>query len=356
MIINCFIALSILGIIIRRSKVVTFLIFAFIWILMWCDTLPDYYNYDIGYNTSTSRDLGYGLLCTVFSKFGIDYLTFKLIISIFALYSYYRFITKYAYYNCLVAALYLLFLSQLDIEQFRNFLAFSVFLYAVPFLFYDDAKSKFRYILIVFLSASIHMSMVFYLVFVFINKTNLRSLRKMGSTIIIVGIISAILLSFVNVNEADRMEMYSQTTSSLTKFMVLLMFGINYLIVRFYYKREKNENNKSSRNYICRLDRNQLLFVNNKPNAILYISVAIFFIIPLVFGSLNFLRLYRFLAVLYFIYISNIIRGKAYLYDPLLLFIYASSFIAVVLSMHGDAFLFRVLPAIFYNNLLFPGF
>lgn len=354
MLIYAYIIISILGLLVRRSKLLTLLIFAFAWILMWNDTTGDHANYEIIYNNNDFRDYGYSVLCQIFSWLGFEYLTFKLIISAVVYWIFYRFVNKYAYYNALVAALYLLFLCYLDVNQFRNFVAFAIYLFAVPYLFKDRLSDKITYSVIVLLATLIHASMLFYIIFLVVNKESLSSLKGIVYNVLSLGVLAIVMLLFVDLDVNDRLDQYSATTSMFTKMALVVMFVANYIYVYLYSRRKDRYLDKGGSIEESKMTNSQMIYIDNKAAAIIFVNIAIFIILPLAFGSLSFARLYRFLALLNFIYVTNIIRLNPRFYDILGLIIYASSFLVLVYFMHIDSILTGMILPILYLNLLFP--
>ncbi len=348
MLLNIYFALAGLGIVIRRSKLLTSLLLAFAWVLTWNTTTADHANYESIYRSLDFRDYGYSLLCNIFNILNVDFLTFKLIISAIIYVIIYKFINKYAYYNCLVAALYLLFLSQLDIVQFRNFIAFGIYLLAIPYLLKETSVSKMIYCGIVLLATTVHASMLFYLCFVFVNKKVLTSAKN-----IILGSIASLFLFaitfFIGFDLEDRIDQYSQATSSLTKYVMVGMFVLNLIYIYIYKRRIRNYDQSVA---LEKLSDTQYAYTVNPADIVLFMNIAIFLILPLALNSLNYIRLFRFLSLFNFIYVLNIYRLKPYIYDWILVIIYGATFLVLVFFMHMMSFTYGIMEPIFYENLL----
>ena len=342
-----FIVLSILGLIFKRSKFLTSIILFFIWILAWNESLPDFYNYQVSYLNHTFSDLGYGLLCSIFDNLGYNYLEFKLIIYALALYSLYNFIIKYSYCCSLIASLYLINFSILDIEQCRNFFAFSLFLNALPFFIdWDIFSSIIKYFIITLLAAYIHVSILFYISFLLINKNSLSNIK----CVIIGSIICFIILYVASGLLVERTTLYMQETSSLTKQLVVLTFLINLGLIYLYDKRIINH--LALRSVSVSSSQKPLLYISNGSQMVLFINITLIFLLPLVFNSLSFLRLYRYIGIVNIIFISNIILIKHKLFDGIKLYIYAFTYLCIIYAMHSTSLVTKVVPLIFYDNIL----
>ena len=271
---------------------------------------------------------------------------FKLLLSAIALFLYCRFILKYAYYCGLVAVLYLMFLSQLDIAQSRNFYAFSIFLCALPYLFRDSLRSKLCYASLIIAASLIHISVAFYLLFLFVQRKNLNSFRSVMKSFLILGLVLfTLFFVYPSGMSDDRIEQYSQITSAFTKTIVCLFIALNIVYLRSYCK-------VLVRKDYC-LTLPQRTFIMNPSDVIIYMNIAMLFLIPLAWNSLNYMRLFRLLAIVNFVFATNCIATmKKKTFRMIAVFAYASLFFFLAYFMHTKTFVEGVITPLFEQNLL----
>ena len=338
-------ALILLGFLFCRSKKVTIAIFVFIWILNWNTSIADYVNYELIYKHHNFRDLGYGVLCSLFYQRGVQYLDFKLLLSAIALSLYCRFILKYAYYCGLVAALYLMFLSQLDIAQSRNFYAFSIFLCALPYLFNDSLRSKLYYVFLIIAASLIHISVAFYLLFLFVQRKNLNSFKSIMKSLLILGLVLfTLFFVYPSGMSDDRIEQYSQITSNFTKITICLFIALNVVYLRSYQRGLDRKN--------CCLTLPQHTFTMNPSDVVIYMNIAMLFLIPLAWNSLNYMRLFRLLAIVNFVFATNCIAMmKKKTFRMIAVFAYAALFFFLAYFMHAKTFIEGVVKPLFEQNM-----
>ncbi len=338
--------LVLIGFFFPKSRLLTVLVFLFVWILNWNTNIADYINYELIYKHHNFRDLGYGVLCSFFYRHGVRYLDFKLLLSAIALFLYCRFILKYAYYCGLVAVLYLMFLSQLDITQSRNFYAFSIFLCALPYLFEDSLRSKLCYVFFIIAASLLHISVAFYLLFLFVQRKNLNSFKSIMKSFLILGLVVFILFFVYPSGMSDgRIEQYSRITSIFTKITICLLIVLNIVYLRSYRK------GLDKKNYCLTLS--QYTFIINPSDVVIYMNIAMFFLIPLAWNSLDYMRLFRLLAIVNFVFATNCIAMmKKKTFRMVAVFAYASLFFFLAYFMHTNTFIEDVVSPLFRQNLL----
>ena len=271
---------------------------------------------------------------------------FKLLLSAIALFLYCRFILKYAYYCGLVAVLYLMFLSQLDITQSRNFYAFSIFLCALPYLFEDSLRSKLCYVFFIIAASLLHISVAFYLLFLFVQRKNLNSFKSIMKSFLILGLVVFILFFVYPSGMSDgRIEQYSRITSIFTKITICLLIVLNIVYLRSYRK------GLDKKNYCLTLS--QYTFIINPSDVVIYMNIAMFFLIPLAWNSLDYMRLFRLLAIVNFVFATNCIAMmKKKTFRMVAVFAYASLFFFLAYFMHTNTFIEDVVSPLFRQNLL----
>ena len=178
-VIQIFIVLVVLGLIFQRSKLLTVAVFFFIWTLSWNNSLPDYVNYEAGYLMGSFHDKGYEFLSKIFNEAGADYYLFRRCFIGFGLLIYLFFTLRYAKRCSLVSVLYMCTMSFYDIVQNRNFLGFVLCLIGISLIIsHDTRKCKILYAAIVTFAATIHITTIFYMLFLLINKKTIEKCPK----------------------------------------------------------------------------------------------------------------------------------------------------------------------------------
>lgn len=345
--------LSILGLFIQQSKILTCIIFIFIWTLAWTTKQPDYINYEISYNNGFNTDLGYSYVSGIFKSIGLTYFEFRLILLGFAWLIYATFIIRFAKRCSLVAVLYLWTTSIYDMVQNRNFLAFSICLIGLSLILIRPSyRNQLIYILLIILASSIHITSLFFMIFFFANKNFINSVSR--STIIIISIISALVILFLfTTNVSNKLSSYDVGVSNLTRLLLIILFLFNFLFIRYV------SNFKCDTSFQYSLTAQQNDFSSKQFSPIYYYNIALFLLLPAAFMSLNAMRIYRYMGILNISYVSNKLHSHI-LFDnvfyTLLIILYASSFALVSYLMHSTSFLQVVIPPfqynIFYESLL----
>lgn len=324
---------AISGIIFRNSKPLCFIIFVLIWILFWTDSTADYNSYKHIYTSDSFRDYGFSILCLIGRKIGLNFFQFYLTTSTIALLLYLKFVFRYSYCCSLCAALYLLFIVCFDIVQFRNFLAFSLILNVIPLLFYPNLKNTATYCIVVFLASTIHLTMGFFFLFAIFNKKTL-SKRYLKKSLPILVIFIAILY-IVTIKNSDRIESmytaYDRGVSNTTKIALCTMVIGNILFVKYW----------DSRKTFLKLTTQESALTNNPYHSVLYFNILMLCILPLAFHALDVLRLFKYIAIINFAFISNkFARSSKVICIPqtITVVLYGCAYLIMFYFMHTNNF------------------
>lgn len=346
MLVVFFIIFSLLGLFFPKSRWVSVMIFVFVWILMWNESMLDMINYMRSYENENAGDFGYKMLTTISKKIGANFIQFKLSLTFCGLAFYLWFILKFAYYKGLVSSIYLVAYSILDVEQFRNFVSFSVLLLFIPQLFNRRPKNIIKYCLGVVLASLIHMSSLFYSLNAIISKNSLKSSKNKWI------LLTVVMLVFIALSQAEvlyRIERHADFsgdgTSNFTRVLLVAMFSFNMFYI---YVNSKNIISK-------RLNKNQYLIAADKDNTILYMNAVLFFLLPFIFQSLNFARLYRYMGIINCIYVSNrfvAYKGFNLVFRFLILFIYMATYAVLAWVMHQTSLPISIYNVFNYNLLI----
>lgn len=344
-VIQIFIVLVVLGLIFQRSKLLTVAVFFFIWTLSWNTSLPDYVNYEAGYLMGTFHDKGYEFLSKIFNEAGADYYLFRRCFIGFGLLIYLFFTLRYAKRCSLVSVLYMCTMSFYDIVQNRNFLGFVLCLIGISLIIsHDTRKYKILYAAIVTFAATIHITTIFYMLFLLINKKMIEKCPKI--VLVLMGLVIVFIIQNAFSYEYDlMMERYDVGVSNLTRSLLLVLFTGNFLFVRYWNKREPSGS----------MTRPQRLYTLNTNETVFYFNIAILLLFPAAFMSLNALRLYKYLALLNYTFVSNKFSmsfGFSYIAQTLVIVLYAMTYGIVGYLMHSTTY-FDIVESIFYQNLFY---
>lgn len=180
--------------------VIALILFMFNLITKYNYSFPDYINYynayetvgSLGVNGYNQMEIGFRVLCLLFSKLGLAYDQFYLVLVIFSLFLIFRTISFFSEKKSFVLLMYIIFPFLLDLVQIRYLLASSLILYATKYL---TTKFKRRYIFVYLIfniiAITIQVTTAYYLVFVlakFFNQKNVIKVSAVG--MIIVAILS----------------------------------------------------------------------------------------------------------------------------------------------------------------------
>lgn len=334
------------GILIQRSKFLTVVIFLFTWTLLWNTRTADYGSYLEIYTLNEFRDGGYSVLCAIGRMLGLSFFQFYLTICGLSLFIYCRFTLKYARCCSLVAALYLLFISFFDIVQFRNFVAFSIVLLALPKLFVNGRYNIIIFCTAVALAATIHVTMLFYLVFPFMNRDVFRFANFKRYLIPLFLLLIAMYFG-VSMFE-DRLNTitttYNKGVSIYTTILIFLIVGGNIAYLWIWTNRPATEP----------LTPEQESFSENPKDLVLFFNIAMVLLIPIAFKSMTIFRLFKYMAIVNFAFVSNkFINPKSFkiLSQTFVITLYGLFYLVLFFYIHIAQFIPRVMLPILTRNL-----
>lgn len=341
-----FIIFAVAGLSFHKSKILTTVIFFFIWTMAWTDLQPDYYNYLQMYNYEEADDYGYLLLMIIFKHWGFDYFDFRLVLLAVGWTIYAWFIIKYAKKCSLVAALYMCTVSFYDTVQNRNFFGFALCLIGISFLIEkNNFKSKILFILMVLTAASIHITCCFFLLFLIFDKNFLSK----ASMPLKVGISVALLLVlyYYYAEIESKIAAYDVGVSTTTKLLLILLFIANFLFIKY------SSSFRTSQKVLQKFNKAQEIYSISPNKNIVFYNMALFVLLPASIMSLNALRFYRYMEILNLCYITDRLNAKTAFHRILLtiaILVYAASFGLVSYLMHSTSYLSVVLPPFLDNQ------
>lgn len=260
-----------------------------------------YKEIQYGILPSNNSEFGFVYLMQLGNKLGLDWVSFKLVMSIICVPLIYSTVKMFSSNLNFVYFFYLIHSFFMDAEQFRNFIALSIFIYAVRFLLSENRKSKVFYILCILIATSIHNSFIFYVPLIFINGVDKNKLAKgVALFSLILCLITFLngneipLISSIIMNLGDINSKILKYVNSTTRYGFLIPFYLhtfNFFVVytcrKYVYKSDL-------------LNAKQIKFIN----LIFWINVFAFAFFPLYMKTTTFYRLSRNLNILNFIVFS----------------------------------------------------
>lgn len=342
--------LALVGLLGKKSKFVTFVIFAFIFISFgWNYNNADYLAYERDYllnkdEISVSGEFGFNYINYLCNCLNLNYQQFLVVLGLFCYSLFYYITVSKSKYPGLVASFYLLFFFFLDVTQIRNFLAFIIVLFAfVRYLRIDATKSDIiKYALLVLLSTTIHFSSIFFMVFILAIKE--VKFKHIAILTVIASAVTVFVYSFIQLyfskiithGEGDMSMLATISHSAVQIFNYFFIKKFSYHLVTVSKAFPISKKTQSAINNIDVLVRCNLLLLC---------------LIPFYFDSAVFTRILRFTAIINILHLSNIIPpSKANVKYILILCVYSLYFHVM---FNGFCLHDRVIPVVFNFNLIF---
>ena len=136
--------------------------------------------------------------------FGLDFFTFRMLITGVCLLIIYKSIIKrYSHNSNYVILLYMIYQMIIDSEHFRNFISMTILLVAIRFLEKNLYKDKIKFLILVLIASSIHTAFILYTPLVFANTKSKNRLIK-G---IAIGTIFFTIIIFLNNNRIPFLQL-----------------------------------------------------------------------------------------------------------------------------------------------------
>lgn len=283
------------GIIKGKSKVIFGLTFVMAWVLIAGNySNPDYEQYVLRYESGlyVTVDIGYSFICNIFYNLGWSFGHFKYLLSFVCLLLIFRTLYKFSRYPALSAALFLLFPLIVDITQLRNFVAYSIVFTAIPYLFEDKKLSTLKYVAIVMIAATVHITSAFYLLFV-LSKYKVKAWHIVLLAIGAYLVKESAKLLFTIRFETNKLETLVQTSMSGFIFNAFIIVASTLLIWHIY--NEKKNLISSNKLWVRICYENTWLLCN----------LAFLIIIPFMLDNGNYSRIFRNMAIMNVIFIAN---------------------------------------------------
>ena len=213
----------------RNSKIIFIVALAWLWYLMACSTglADDLVNYNRYYSYLSftgSTELGYYYIMRFFSQRGLDFLTYRKIVALFEMIIIGSTTWKLSRYPNIPIALYLIFPFCMDVVQMRNTLGLFIAIFGFRFLFLDDAtiegkkkrlSNDAKFAICIVVASLFHFINIIYLVFLFGKHYKTR--RIIIVTAIICFFVTLMVSPSVLLSLGEQVGLGNKISAAMTK-------------------------------------------------------------------------------------------------------------------------------------------
>ena len=344
------------GLILSKSRIMYTINFLYLWILIgWNSGNPDYETYRIVYEsykynnyTHSTFEVGFQFLMRFFSRMGLSYQQFLIIVSLMCLCLISTVILKFSNRPTGVLSLYLLFPFLLDVVQIRSFIASSVVLYSFHYLNKENKNNKYIYTILIVLATLMHYSTIFYFLFCIIFFVDSKTIRKYSLIFFPISILfQGIIFRFVNIFiPSDITGRYSDglNISYITLFMYIIYLFIIILLLQYSKANKGNDED--------------IKISNDEQDIIIDINYLMLFIVPFIMSSLEYFRIQRGIMILNYIVILSILGKKKikirnlFMITFIYLFIFSAFLFFIYINLREGVFI-EVLENNYVINWIF---
>lgn len=167
-----------------------------------------------------NKDIGFGILIYALKSIGCTLNLFRLIVSILGIVLIHSTVKKFVKNTGYFFILYALYPFMFDIVQVRNFLAMSLFIYAVPSLLEQEKRYLLKYIIIVCIAATMQKTAIVYLPLIFVRNLNKKKFTKyIISFVIICSIFTGLFRNFLVTFSTDFLSSISDDLTGLSNYL-----------------------------------------------------------------------------------------------------------------------------------------
>lgn len=281
----------------RNFKLIAFLLLMVAYILMVATNnnngengdyrayLELYNHFRFGGNISNIKgyqtDYIYMILMFLLAKLNLSYNLFLGVFTLVAILLIYSTLSKITKNHNLVLLLYMIFPFFYDVIQFRFFFAYSIVIFALKYIIFEEQKSYIKYILLIILASLIHNTVLFFLLYVI-----LKSKLKIFIRLLLVIMTAITILAFtikINIVDIlnpilaiDKIDSYTSGTLSyelnpIVSIIIMLIILYFILVIKKLHMKHQTYTSK------------QILWLNN-------LNIVLF---PFLVISLDFERFLR---------------------------------------------------------------
>ncbi|UFH46686.1 EpsG family protein [Flavobacterium galactosidilyticum] len=328
----------------KKSGIISTLLFVLMWVLFgWNYWNADYGMYNDMYGDSVSEIIffeyegGYEFLIFCCKSIGLNFHQFHALIAAIVLLLVFRFFHSFSYLPALLTVCFFWIFFPLQFVLFRNFIAFSIMLQGLISVLRNEKYSNEKYVFFVLLASTIHISSLFYLVFLFAfgkTEVKIKTISLWAIVLLIVLFINHDFIFSTLTLVHEKKALFYRT--SLPLFLAYSFTQILNLYVV---------------NYFLKLDSNSGDDENSRANiVVLNINILMLFLIPVYYEMAVFVRILLNFSIVNIVFITN----KSFMVDhtifpKILLLLY------LLFWFFGFIFFVRettIIP-LFFNNLLF---
>lgn len=355
----------------KKSTLLSLLLFITLWILFGFNTEnADYRFYELMFNGAINiPDRGFEFLLGFFNLIGFTYQQFLIVITLICYVIIFISIKRYTENLSYVMALYFIFPFMFDVVQIRNFIALTILLYGLQYLFTNNKTDIFKYICFVLVASTIHFAFLFYLVLILVKffSSWKKMLVILSAFIILVILIlySGFLTVLLNyLFNYPRVPGWFEIHTNLGFLVPFLLQIITFLFVYVSYKKYKDNikdeiTNKDSQPFVIPHKMQRVITPNSQIDffeTMIKINVIMFLAFPFYIYITYLFRIYRNILILNYIMVAN--SMQYFFKDKYERFIYGLFFIVwvfmLLINELSDPFAnTSVLRSIFENNILF---
>lgn len=273
----------------------------------------NYYTLYLSNNGSISArnvEIGFKFLMFISNKIGLSFNAFRIGIALMGYIMIFNTIKKYSSNPNLVFSIYLIYPFINDVIQIRNFLAASIVVFSFRYLLESGKYNSLKYISGILIASTIHLSSLFYLIFIIAKYINHKTIFRIVFLIFPVLTIFAYTPLYIYLvrlfTDSEKILSY---LSRRTTWGLFFVFGILFLFyfLQYYLNNECRkdifyENKSDIRSGIFgEINVNRYEFYN----MILKVNTLLMLTAPLLVYNFNFIRIYRNIMILNYIVFSD---------------------------------------------------
>lgn len=324
----------ILGFVIKKSRGLYFLQFAWMWIVIaFCNNFNrvDYQNYILAFKrhgmnplSFTNTEMGYAITDKIFYQLGFSFEIANLIYSFVVLLIIALIIPKYTDNINIPASLFMVFPLLLNGIQIRNALSSVFIIWGIQFLFNNEKGNSLKYILCVLGAILFHTTALFYLAFLMIKIFDNKKLAIIASglSLVMLSLVSFFTPLLSNLVGTQRFVSKFISTNSLIECLVAILW-ILFLLVILIGMRSVSTFKLSKK-------------IEKFSDIIIGINIISIILIPMFYIDFSFERLFRNWIIYAYIMFANFLNSRKNLK-------YYFYLICFVLWLGYSVFVFEVL-------------
>lgn len=361
-----FFLMILLGMIFKRSKIVSFFLLGYIWILIGLNTYtPDYSEYESIYNNAgniaTNTEIGFLYVCMFFRNLGFSYQEFRMIWGMIYIILIANFTIKNTKNPNYVYSLLLIAPVLMDASGIRAGVAYMLAMNFSLLLKKPKRSCKILFVLGIILCSMLHVSAIFYLIFLLADKPlNRKKILFIG-----VLILAITLFCYTPVFQLGMNLVYDFTGSYKISKWILSSSAIHPTLVGFLsvalflvglvYLSSKEDK------YICHKN-SEVIISENAEQLLKKACIMMLFLLPVLAIVLEARRIFNAALILYACMSANCLlerNGTKFVLhislESMKYIILHIALVTGVLVMYMYTYQSYDVMGTLYNNMLFGG-